>query len=233
MKVLNFLEKQWKLITGVLAFVIILGAAFVFASYKNEQKEKKAQESYFAVEKKLFELKAKKETKPTSKNDKKPQPEIAVDFSQIKKELEAIIQTHQGTVASQMAAIHLSSLLVEEKQFDLALENLKKAQNSKKGLVSTLVEQQIGQLMADQNNCQEAVNVWQKIINRKEASFIHNEVKLQQALCYTKMNDLKKAEDILTQLANQVANPDVNEMSNAKEAEKYLRFIQFKKASGT
>lgn len=233
MKVLNFLEKQWKLITGALAFVIILGGIFIFVSYKNEQKEKKAQESYFAVEKKLFELKAKKETKPTSSKDKKNQPEAPVDFTQIKKDLENVIQIHPGTVASQMAAIHLSSMLIEDKQFDLALENLKKAQNSKKGLVSTLVEQQIGQLMADQNNCQEAVNVWQKIVNRKEASFIHNEVKLQQALCYTKMNDLKKAEDILTQLANQVANPGMNEASNAKEAEKYLRLIQFKKASGT
>lgn len=233
MKVLNFLEKQWKLMTSLLGIMAVVGAAFAFVTFKKEQTEKKAQETYFAVEKKLFELKLKKETQQTAKSDKKTKTEESVDFTQIKKDLENVIQAHPGTVASQMAAIHLSSLLVEEKQFDLALQSLKKAQNKNNGLVSTLLDQQIGQLMADQNNCQEAINVWQKIVDRKESSFIHNEVKLQQALCYAKINDLKKAEEILTQLANQTVNPDMSDVSNSKEAEKYLRLIQFKKASGT
>ena len=46
------------------------------------------------------------------------------------------------------------------------------------------------------------------------------------------MNDSKKAEEILTNLANQKSDLNNTDVT-AKEAEKYLRLIQYKKASGT
>lgn len=223
----KILEKQWKLLLGALGVVIVIGAAFTVISMKSTQKEKAAQESYFAVEKKLIDLKAKK-TAPPGKDQKA----AAVDFTQVKQDLEKVITDYPGSVASQMAGLHLANLLVEDKNFDLALVTLQKIENKDKGLVNTLVQQQIGQLLADKEKCQDAITVWQKIVDRKEAAFIHNETKIQQALCYTKLNDFKKAEEILTNLANK-SNPEMGGNSSAKEAEKYLRLIQFKKASGT
>lgn len=222
------LEKQWKLLLGTLGVVIIIGAVFTVISVKATQKEKAAQESYFAVEKKLIDLKAKKAA-PVAKDQKAEN----VDFAQVKQELEKVMTDFPGSVASQMAGLHFANLLVDEKNFDLALATLQKIENKDKGLVNTLVQQQIGQLLADKEKCQDAITVWQKIVDRKEAAFIHNETKIQQALCYTKLNDLKKAEEILTNLANKSANPDIGPNSSSKEAEKYLRLIQFKKASGT
>ncbi|MBY0553434.1 tetratricopeptide repeat protein [bacterium] len=222
------LEKQWKLLLGSLGVVIVIGAVFTLISVKATQKEKSAQESYFAVEKKLIDLKTKKATPPT-----KDQKTEVVDFTQVKQDLEKVMIDYPGSVASQMAGLHLANLLVEDKNFDLALTTLQKIENKDKGLVNTLIQQQIGQLLADKEKCQEAITVWQKIVERKEAAFIHNETQIQQALCYTKLNDLKKAEEILTNLANKSANPEMGANSSSKEAEKYLRLIQFKKASGT
>lgn len=222
------LEKQWKLLLGILGVIIIIGAVFTVISMKATQKEKAAQESYFAVEKKLIDLKAKKAAPPA-----KDQKAENVDFAQVKQELEKVMTDFPGSVASQMAGLHFANLLVDEKNFDLALATLQKIENKDKGLVNTLVQQQIGQLLADKEKCQDAITVWQKIVDRKEAAFIHNETKIQQALCYTKLNDLKKAEEILTNLANKSANPQMGPNSSSKEAEKYLRLIQFKKASGT
>jgi predicted negative regulator of RcsB-dependent stress response len=225
----KLIEKQWKLILSGFAAIIVVGGVLALISYKSTQKEKAAQESYFAVEKKLIDLKSKKAAPPA-----KDQKAEVVDFAPIKNELEKVMTDYPGSVAAQMAGLHLANLLVEDKNFDLALATLQKVENKDKGLVNTLVQQQIGQLLADKEKCQDAITVWQKIVDRKEASFIHNETKIQQALCYTKLNDLVKAEEILTKLANLPPSAELgSNNSTSKEAEKYLRLIQFKKASGT
>lgn len=223
------LEANWKILVGVFAALVIGGAAVAFTGHFSAEKEKKAQESYFNVEKKLFELKA-KQAAPPAGDTKKAEP---VDFTNVKRDLEKVIADYPRSVAAQMAALHLAGLLSEEKKFDDALSTLQKVESKEKGLVNTLVQQQIGQLLADKDKCTEAIGVWQKILDRKEAAFIHPELKLQQALCYSKTNDLKKAEEILTNLASQAANEAMGPNTTAKEAEKYLRLLQFKKASGT
>lgn len=230
MEINKFFEKQWKLIVGVIGGAILISSLFVFRSMQSIQKEKLAQENYFSVEKRLLDLKSKKlNPQPDKKNEKS----AVVDFTQSKIDLAKLIAEHPGTIASQMAAIHLAKLLVDEKKYEEALAELKKVENKDKGLVNTLVQQQIGQLLADNNKCEEAIIVWQKILDRKEASFIHNETKIQQALCYAKQNEFKKAEEILTNLVNQPLNRETGDNSSSKEAEKYLRLIQFKKTSGT
>lgn len=232
MEFMKFLEKQWKLVLGLFSVLVLAGALVTFLSLRSMQKEQSAQESYFSVEKKLLDLKNKKESQAAVDPKKDVKKEV-IDYTQVKNELEKVISDFPGSIASQMAALHLANLLIEDKNTDAALTALQKVENNSKGLVNTLVQQLIGQLLADKDKCPEAIVVWQKIINRKEAEFIHNETKIQQALCYTKTNDLKKAEEILTNLANQSVNPDMGKSASSKEAEKYLRLIQFKKASGT
>lgn len=229
---MEFIEKQWKLILGAAGLVVLIGAGATLLSMRATQKEKAAQERYFTVEKKLNDLKNKKPEAPNTEKKEKLKTEV-VDYTQIKKELETVTTDFPGSIASQMAALHLADILVDEKNFDAALSMLQKVENKDRGLVNTLIQQQIGQLLADKQKCPEAIVIWQKIIDRREAGFIHNETRLQQALCYTKMNDFKKAEEILTNLANQAVNPEMSNSASAKEAEKYLRLIQFKKASGT
>ncbi len=230
---MEFIEKQWKLIVGAAGFAVLVGVVITVVSIRATQKEKSAQESYFTVEKKLNDLKNQKPEAPTADKKAKPKSDAPIDYTQIKKDLEKVSTDFPGSIASQMAALHVANILVDEKNTDAALATLQKVENKDRGLVNTLVQQQIGQLLADKQKCPEAIAIWQKIIERREAGFIHNETKLQQALCYSKMNDFKRAEEILTNLANQTANPDMSNSATSKEAEKYLRLIQFKKASGT
>ncbi len=228
----KFMEKQWKLIVGVLGVIVVAGAIATLLTVRVSQKEHSAQERYFAAEKKMNDLKNKKSDPLAADKKEKAKPEV-IDYSGVKKDLEKIIVDFPGSIASQMAALHISNILVDEKNTDSALATLQKVTNTDRGLVNTLVQQQIGQLLADKDKCSEAIAIWQKIIERKEASFIHNETKIQQALCYTKLKDFKRAEEILTNLANQSVNVDMSNTASTKEAEKYLRLIQFKKASGT
>ena len=227
---MKVIEQYWKLIAGAITALILGGALVTIVNGRGAQKEMTAQESYFAVEKKLMDLKSKQNPPPKAAG-KESKPEV-VDFTPIKADLQKVMADHPGTIAAQMAALHFANLLVDEKNYDLALSTLQKVETKKDGLVNTLVQQQIGQLQADKNNCVDAIAVWQKILERKEASFIHDDIKIQQALCYSKVNDFKKAEEILTNLANKT-NPEMSASPASKEAEKYLRLLMFKKASGT
>src|SRR3989338_8133530 len=142
MEVMKFLEKQWKLVLGFFGVLVLVGALVAFLSYRSMQKEQSAQESYFAVEKKLLDLKNKKESQ-TADSKKEAKKEV-IDYSQVKKELEKVMSDFPGSVASQMAALHFENLLIEDKNIDIALATLQKVENSSKGLVNTLVQQQIG-----------------------------------------------------------------------------------------
>ncbi|MGZ3691345.1 MAG: tetratricopeptide repeat protein [Pseudobdellovibrio sp.] len=224
----KFFETNYKAIFGVFAAFVVVGGIVTLVSNQSAAKEKKAQEAYFSVEKKFIEAK-----NPQAQDAEEKKPVEKPNLAQIKQDFEKVINDFPGSVASQMAALHVAGMNTEEKNYDQALAVLQKVENKDTGLVNTLVQQQIGQLLADKDKCAEAITVWQKILDRKEAAFLHDDVKLQQALCYSKTNDTKKAEEILTNLANKTANPDMAASTASKEAEKYLRLMQFKKASGT
>lgn len=235
---MSFLEKQWKSIVAVVLILFVLGLGIVAKTTMNVSAEKKAQENFFLIEKKYSDYKTKKSTPPEAKpGEKAAAPaDLTADLANIKKEFETFLASNSNTKAGQMAALYYTEILLQEKNKDLALTTLQKAQNNDSGLVNTLVQQQLGQVLADLDKCPEAIATWQKVIDRKQASFLHNEVKIQQALCYQKTNDLKKAEEILTNVANQkedTSSAAYNMTSSAKEAAKYLRLIQFKKVSGT
>lgn len=225
---LNFLEKNWKLLGIVFCLFVLSGAAVVLYNMKQMKREKMAQEQYFLIEKKFSDLKAKKND-PTTALKKE-----VIDFEPVRSDFIKLMLDNKGTVAEQMAALQVADLLSMQDKNIEALEILQKLDVKKsKGLVSSLVQQKIGQLLADQNKCQEAINVWQKIIDHKESAFLHNETKIKQALCFTELKEFQKAEDILTKIANQQVNSEIGNSSASKEAEKYLRLINFKKAHGT
>lgn len=234
MNYMSFIEKQWKAIAGVFVLFIVGGIAFSYMSYQKVQKEQNAQESYFLAEKKFLDLKSKKENPENIAKDAKEQKkDEPVDFSPIKKDFEKVIADYPKSKAAQMAALYLADILRGEKNLDQALVVLQKVANSDSGLINTLIKNGIGQILADKESCPEAIQVWQKIIESKEASFIHNEAKIQVALCLKKINNLEKAEEILTNLVNQKSEGSLEASATSKEAEKYLRLIQFKKGSGT
>ncbi|AGH95530.1 tetratricopeptide repeat protein [Pseudobdellovibrio exovorus] len=224
MSLANVVEKQWKLILGVVVVVIVAVGAVALISSNAAKKEKMAQESYFMAEKKLVDVKSRQQQGTQA---------VAADYSSVKADFEKIVNEYEGSIAAQMAGLHLAHILVLENNAAQALSTLEKVETGSKNLTNTLVQQQKAQLLADMGKCEEAIQSWEQVIKRKEASFLHGESKLQQALCLTKLNQLQKAEEILTGLANETVNPDFGNSSVPKEAEKYLRLIQFKKVSGT
>ena len=226
----SLVDLYWKPIVIVFIAFVVGGGTTVFLNNHSMDKEKKAQEAYFAAEKNLNEFLYKNDD---AANGAKKGLTDKITIEKAKADFQNVINNFPKSIAAQMAALNLAKLSIQDNKNEEALSLLQKVENQDVGLINTLVQQQIGQLLADQSKCSDAIAIWQKILNKKEAAFIHDEVQIQQALCYSKNNDFKKAEEILTNLANKVANPEMGLSNTSKEAEKYLRLIQFKKASGT
>lgn len=240
---MTLIDKNWKLILGICLILILGGGGLALQSGLATAKEKNAQEKFFSIEKKYVDYKTKKEAPDKTEKGKTaktaaPVPPVvasappAEQLASIKTEFETFISDNPKSKATQMAALYFAEISRQENKIGPALDILMKVKNNDSGLVNTLVEQQIGQLLADSEKYQEAIDVWQKIINRKEAKFLHSELKIQQALCFQKLNNFTKAEELLTNIANQKTE-DQSDATSVKEAARYLRLIQIKKVTGT
>ncbi|AZZ36808.1 hypothetical protein CIK05_08405 [Bdellovibrio sp. qaytius] len=232
---MEFLEKNIKGILGLAGLVIVAGLIGTLVTANSVKKEKQIQEKFFAIDakvKKYKEDKFKASNKATDKAaDKKDEVvSVPVDLNQLKTELEAFLSENTGSVAAQIAGLELADIYSEENKSAEALALLQKVETKTDLLSNVLVRMKIAQSLADQDKCSDALIIWGKVLATKATSYLHAEAKINQALCYKKMNDLAKAEDILNAVKNDKA--DETGQSN-KEAERILRLIQFNKSFGT
>ncbi|MES2803912.1 MAG: hypothetical protein V4654_15575 [Bdellovibrionota bacterium] len=228
---MEFLEKNVKGILGVAGLVIVAGLIATLVNANSIKKEKQTQEKFFAIDAKVKKYKEEK-FKATDKAAEKKDDVVSVpvDVNQLKAELETFVSENTGTVASQMAGLELAGLLSDENKSTDALALLQKVETKTDLLSNVLVRMKIAQSLADQDKCSEALVIWGKVLSSKTTSYLHAEAKINQALCYKKMNDLVKAEEILNQVKND--KTDESGQSN-READRILRLIQFNKSFGT
>lgn len=224
---LNFFEKNWKLLALGLGVFIIAGLVWAIISGNSKRKEITAQENYAALDEQFNKY---KEQKNTLSTDPKAEIKDKVDVANLKTNLQDFVTQNTGTVASQIAALSLSDILLDENNQTEALNLLKKAETNSDFLSNVLIRKKTGQILADTNQCKEAIAVWDKIITDKKTEYVQADVKIKQALCYQKLNDLKKAEEILTAIKN---NRGEGQQQTAAEADRILRLLQHSKASGS
>ena len=228
---MEFLEKNVKGILGVAGLVIVAGLISTLVSANSVKKEKATQEKFFAIDAKVKKYKEDKFKATDKSADKKDEvASVPVDVNQLKSELESFVSENTGTVAAQIAGLELADLLSDENKSAEALATLQKVETKSDLLSNVLVRMKIAQSLADQDKCSDALVIWGKVLATKATSYLHAEAKINQALCYKKMNDLTKAEEILNQVKNDKA--DETGQSN-READRILRLIQFNKSFGT
>jgi len=229
---MEFLEKNVKGILGIAGLVIVAGLVATLVNANSIKKEKQTQEKFFAIDAKVKKYKEEKFKATDKTADKKDETvaSVPVDVAQLKTELDAFVSENTGSVAAQIAGLELADLLSDENKSVEALALLQKVETKTDLLSNVLVRMKIAQSLADQDKCSEALVIWGKVLSSKATSYLHAEAKINQALCYKKMNDLAKAEEIL----NQVKNDKTDETGQSnREADRILRLIQFNKSFGT
>lgn len=224
---INFFENNWKLLALGLGAFIIIGLVWAIASGNSKRKEITAQEDYVTLDEQFNKY---KEQKATLGADPKAEIKDKVDVASLKTNLQNFVNQNTGTVASQIAALSLSDILLDENNQTEALSLLKKTESNSNLLSNVLIRKKTGQILADSNQCKEAIAVWDKIITDKKTEYVQADVKIKQALCYQKLNDFKKAEEILTAVKN---NRSEGQQQISAEADRILRLLQHSKASGS
>ena len=254
-QVLKTLEDgfQWSqthstLLMSAIAIFIVGGIGLSIFGAMSEKKESGAQEAYAQYEKTYLDKKrgfeeAERQTlKPNPATDPKAPAKVKAtgdmdkDYSAEVAGFNKVLEEHPSTKAAQMSALTLSEIFLAYKKPDDALQALQKVEKKSQGkdLISYVVLTQFGNVLSEKNDCPAAVGQWDKVIARKEATFLHDTLRLKSAFCYEKMNDLAKAEELYKKIsANAQAPADpttgMGEAGLGKEADKYLRLLKLKK----
>jgi predicted negative regulator of RcsB-dependent stress response len=234
-----------KIVLGVFGICFLAGAGIAGSSYLSEKNEEKIQAKYFAAEKAFLEKKqgfaaalaeekrlagnkdAKAKTKPIEANPAigpKASGDYEKDFAAVATPMEQIISEAPHSKAAKMAALNLAQVQIQYKKFDSAKKSLSSVADNSKDLLGAMVQSELGTLLANENNCKEAISYWEKIASNKKAEFMHSPVQLKMGLCYEAMNENSKAEEIYSKVKEQEKDSSVG-----RSADKYLRLLQVKK----
>lgn len=236
---LDWAGQNSRLVLGVIAIAVLVGAGMAVARYKASQAQLSYQEKFSVIERQLLDKKQSFEEARRAQENKTetksalPSGDLSKDYGTLVGEMEALIQQAPWSVAASMAALHVAELKVEYKMPDqaLAVLELVNPKNEMRGLPATLIVSMKAGLLADKGDCKTAVGLWEKISRSAQAAFLKNDAKLRMGLCYESMNEIAKAEQLYGEVAAQDdKNPGAGGESS-REAERYLRLLKLKKAT--
>lgn len=229
-----------RLVLGLVVALLIVGGGWSAFSWMNNKKENELQTEFFKAEKEYLKKKeafdrfeatagkpkeAKKD--PKSKDEVEPQGEKASgdlekDYGNTLADLNKIIQSHPDSKAAVLSALTLADVYLKYNKPDEGLAVLQKVKHKKTTLHTLALNLEAG-LWANKNDCNKAVSLWNDVLSNREATFMHNEARLRQALCYESMNEPSKAEDNYNKVI-----ADAKDSNLGKTAEKYLRLLKTK-----
>jgi tetratricopeptide (TPR) repeat protein len=157
------------------------------------------------------------------------------DYSEVVAKLEEIALQNPHSRAGLMAALQASDLLAQFKKDTEALDFLNKMPLKKADdLLEALTIKQKGNIQANLGQCKEAIATWNQVLASKSHGFLHPDVKLRQALCFETLKDASQAEKLYQELSQKTpgeAPAEENDLTTAKEAEKYLRLLRLNKGT--
>ncbi len=252
----EWVSKNIVIVIGTLVGLLVLGGVISVVDYFSTQKESDLQGKMSRVEHQYTEKKTKfKEAEQSDsakalasakaankdKKDEKTPPAVKAtgdlekDYGPEVIGFEELVAKNGSSKAGQMSAIYLAEIYSEYKQSEKAIEALNKVvpKNEPSDVVTALAVNLKAGLLADKGDCNQAVDIWQKIISQKKIEYMHNEAKLRSAVCYEKMNDTAKAEKYYMELSKNTASKDEpDDRAATEDAKKYLRLLKVRSNGG-
>ncbi|MFP5519980.1 MAG: hypothetical protein ACLGGX_08760 [Bdellovibrionia bacterium] len=218
-------------IGAVIAFILLGGVYSGWQVWKTAQEEKN-QEAYYLLEKNLLEKKRALAEARAQAKDQAPElaPEkLDADYGTTVADLKKFVTENPQKIGSRMGAILLVDIFREYKMLEEAKKLVQDLEpHLKKGeLTSALLWSQWGNILADTNDCQGALQKWETVIAQKNLSYAHAEIKLRMGLCYENLQQADKAEALYAEVSK--LEGEGVDFNATKEAEKYLKLLKAKK----
>jgi tetratricopeptide (TPR) repeat protein len=215
--------------------LLAIGIVYSATEYYQKTTERKGQTALYEVEAEYEMIKEDFEgamaAEPSDEKDKvdsklkQASGNIEQDYGKVIKGFEKVIKEHSSTNASVLASIKLAKLYEDYNQQDKALEVLQKATKrvDSGDLFFAFVHTQIGNLLLEKNDCNKAIEHWQKVTKSKDLKFSHAPVLLKTGLCYEKLGQVDKAKSSYEKITK-----DFDSTTSADSARKYLRMLSTK-----
>lgn len=217
-KVAEFIGQNVKVFIGVFAALIIIGTALTGFSYNKKSQEVAGFSDLSPLESEYNKWKMGQTPNPES-TEKPP----VVDTEKLFSDLSKLIESKPHLKASQLASLMLADLgfsLGKEKEVLDAMKNLKSSSGDLLSAVATLKK---GDLLANQNQCDQALTTWTDLLKSKNYPFLKDLVHLKSGLCEEKLLQKDKA---LGHYNSVIGMKDLKADRWAyKEAQKYKRAL--------
>lgn len=229
----NWVEDNSKLFIAVLAILVIIGIAYAAVTGLRRHQERVAQDEFYKVEapflkkRDAFEKTKFKAFMPKDAEDKTPGEvatgDLGKDYGALLTGVESTAKTYAGTAAGSQAAILVAQTYLDYKNPDKAIEY---AQIPAKSLPAghTLAELSRvlwGNALATKGDCQQALDVWQKVLNEKNAAYLASDVNLRMGVCLEKLGQNDRAAEAY-RAASKADSP------SAQSAKGLLRALELK-----
>lgn len=204
---------------------------------KSQEESEKAKSKMKTLEASIESLKKDKKVKDAAKqiNEKKKELEqetaklltgdFEKDYGSIVNNFKAVIKNYPKSNAALMSSLYLSKILSEANKSEEALVVLTKSglDSKKNNLLSGLYLMRLGQIYANNKDCEKAVAVWGRVTKNEALAFLHGDANLKSAVCY---EDLKMSDKAL-----EVYSRSGSEGINNERARKIKHLIRGKRVT--
>lgn len=196
LKTAEWTGKNFKPVASVLAVILVIGAVWVGIQHKKQSRAAQALISYAPIEKDFTTWKTPAAaTKPSQKPDEK-KPETKIDPAQLFSRMMDYIKSHSDVPANELMALMASEVAAQlgPAQEAELLEVTKKTFKNGAQLMDGLLLIKNGDLFANQDKCEQALDQWKSLLANKRLSYLHDVARIKSGLCLEKMAQFKEAE---------------------------------------
>lgn len=239
--VLHWIERHAMTMGALVVLGSALGLAYVSYGYMADRSEEQAAESIYKAEAELKKAEAKIREERAKKmqelaglsKGKKPEanPEtlrpvdFGKDYAGLVTKVKEQLKKESGTRAAMVSALNLSYFLVQQQQFQEALEVLKTPtfKPGSKDLLGGFWRMHYGLVLLENGKADEALQVYGEVIGQEPLKPFHAEALLKTGIALELKGDSTKAKETYEKVGREFPNTEA-----ANSAAQYLRLMDMK-----
>ncbi len=221
--VLSWMEKHFMTMIGLALIALVGAAGYMGYGYWQSTKESSAAEALQKPEsdlRKMEEGLASKDPKAVAKA-----PEFSKEYLPSIEKIKSELKAHSNTKAALVSAMNLSLFLIQQKQFDQALEviSIPTYKPSDKNVLSAFWNMHRGLVLIEAKKYKEATDSYQEVLKSASLKYFHPEALLKLGVALELQGDKAKARDTYEKLNREFPGSEAS-----LTGQQYLRLLDMK-----
>jgi TolA-binding protein len=225
---LAWIEKHARLFVTLVLVVIVSSVSYVGYGFWRASQEESASNAIYAPENELKKAEERVREERAKQKDA-PAADYAATYSQHVEKVKAQIKAHAGTKAAVVSALNLAYFLIQQNQFEQALEvlNLPTHQPGPNDVLFGFWNMHRGLALMENKKYAEASEAYQAVLKSKGLKYFHPEAMLKMGLASELQGDHQKARETYEKVGREFPNTEASTM-----AQQYIRLLEMNAQQG-